>query len=152
MPEDDQGIFMRFIALWVAFNAVYVSRYDGDSVATELSKIQQMACKLTDFHRSHLARDHDYSAAVYAMSRRSVYNAMAGIEFRFNNPHSIRNVLKHIYYVRNNLFHGRKVPSEHHDRVLVSNGVVVLDQLLLHLLRSEEQHAPEGARTILWQP
>jgi hypothetical protein len=152
VPEGEQGIFMRFIALWVAFNAVYVSRYDGDSVVTELTKIQQIASKLSDFHRSHLARDHDYSAAVHDMSRRSVYNTMAGIEFRINNPRSIRSVLKHIYYVRNNLFHGRKVPSELHDRVLVSNGVVVLDQLLLHLLRPEGQHAPEGARNILWQP
>jgi len=152
VPEDEQGIFMRFIALWVAFNAIYVSRYDGESSVTELAKIQQLASKLSEFHRLHLGRDHEYAAAVHAMSGRPVYNTMAGIEFRINNPRSIRSVLKHLYYVRNNLFHGRKVPSELHDRAFVSNGAVVLDRLLRHLLSTETIRVREGTRMILWQP
>jgi hypothetical protein len=152
VPQDEQGIFMKFIALWVAFNAVYVSRYDGAHGATELQKIKSLASQLSTFHRSHLSRDRNYSSAVQEMSRRPVYNTMAGVEFSIKDPRSIRNVLQHLYYVRNNLFHGRKVPSELHDRVLVSNGVVVLDQLLRHLLHSEGQDAPEDAGKILWQP
>lgn len=143
---------MRFIALWVAFNAVYVSRHDGAHGVTELQKIKSLALQLSTFHRSHLSRDCNYSSAVQEMSRRPVFNTMADSDFHIRDPRNIRNVLQHLYYVRNNLFHGRKVPSELHDRVLVKNGVVVLDQLLRRLPISAGQNAPEDAEKIIWQP
>lgn len=152
VPEDDQGIFMRFIALWVAFNAVYVSRYDGHAGDTELTKIHKVGSKLSEFHHMHLSSDREYLSAVQSMNRCPVYNSTTSRNFKIRDRSDVRNVLQYIYNVRNNLFHGRKVPSELHDRALVSNGVVVLDRLLRHLLSSESKHVQENANTIVWQP
>jgi hypothetical protein len=152
VPEDEQGIFMRFIALWVAFNAVYVSRYDGLAGDTELAKILKVGSKLSEFHHMHLSGDREYLSAVQSMNRRPVYNSTSARNFKIRDQSNIRNVLQYIYNVRNNLFHGRKVPSELHDRTLVSNGVVVLDRLLRHLLSPEVKHVHENATPRVWQP
>jgi hypothetical protein len=152
VPEDDQGIFMRFIALWVEFNAVYVSRYDGLAGDTELAKILKIGATLSEFHHMHLSSDREYLSAVQSMNLRPVYNSTTSRNFKIRDRSNVRNVLQYIYNVRNNLFHGRKVPSELHDRALVSNGVVVLDRLLKHLLSSKTGDFRKDATPRVWQP
>jgi hypothetical protein len=137
IPDTQRGAFMRFIALWIAFNAVYVSRFTGAVTKTELEKIRQIAPTLSGHHDEHLRSDIHYKEAVVYFVRHDIYNCQMDCSFEFKNHQNVKQCLTYLYYIRNNLFHGRKVPSRVHDYMLVQYAGHVLDRLLQDLLRDD---------------
>lgn len=133
-PDTERGAFMRFIALWIAFNAVYVSRFSGSATETELEKIGQLAPALSGCHDEHLRSDIHYKEAIVYFARHDIYNCQKGCSFELRNHHNTKQCLNYLYHIRNNLFHGRKVPSKLHDYMLVQHAGHVLDRLLQDLL------------------
>lgn len=134
-PDTERGAFMRFIALWIAFNAVYVSRFSGSATETELEKIRQLSPTLSGRHDEHLRSDIHYKEAVVYFARHDIYNCQKDCSFELKNHQNIKQCLTYLYHIRNNLFHGRKVPSKLHDYMLVQYAGHVLDRLLQDLLR-----------------
>jgi hypothetical protein len=134
-PDTERGAFMRFIALWIAFNAVYVSRFSGSATDSEIEKIRQLAPSLFGRHDEHLRSDTHYKEAIVYFVRHEIYNCQRDCFFKIKNHDDTKECLTYIYYIRNNLFHGRKVPSKLHDYMLVQHAGHVLDRLLQDLLR-----------------
>ena len=151
-PTDGLNPFFRFVAAWIAFNAMYSQ--DSQSDDTEERQIKRFCedTALQNCHESLLDSDDEYrDATTYVMGRpiqrlsnRPRRGYRAPTEGIFDSPapqqrtpsaisrlsSDVTKVVMAIYYIRNNLFHGGKSPCNPRDRRLVEASCRIITTLL----------------------
>jgi hypothetical protein len=154
-PEDP---FLRFIAVWVAFNGVcswtykrsrsgawrnrlreirrrknrnVKQRWVGDKEQVELFSTEEEAI---DLHHRLLSKDREYKTAVSSLQEKQpVHNPdKPNNPARIEDNTDLEQVLLCIYQVRCNLFHGDKMPekSSARDEGLVRASYRIISKLI----------------------
>jgi len=122
-------IFFRFVAAWVAFNALYTSRHSDDigdwdqvrSFAGELDAINR--------HRQLIDQDQSYQRAIQVLKEKGVGDLRRGYSRRIRNEYNFTEVASCLYQVRCNLFHGGKLPGNPRDERLVAASCEIVSKL-----------------------
>jgi hypothetical protein len=148
--------FFQFIAVWVAFNALYswaygpsgpegwrerlraIRRRDNDRnpdrrKVFEREKVQLFSTEkpAIQAHRELMGVDHSYREAVEYLERKPPTNPEnPNRSPRISAPDDLEQVLLCVYQVRNNLFHGGKMPRSGRDERLVQVSFTVISKLL----------------------
>lgn len=128
--EVTNGIYFRFMALWVAFNALYNSEdrsgYGGSS-GRESKQIKSFSAKKqrVDRHEQLLREDQSYIKAASCL--REFANIRLS-EQKFDDD--LERVLQGARKVRNNLFHGKKLPGNLEDKGLVQSSYRVVSRIM----------------------
>lgn len=128
-----KDIFDRFICLWIAFNAWGngVTRTDQDAqMIDELARDPQLRevfgrCLKEPGFRERVAEIKGRGIPRYGLDRRG----MLRTPFVLADETSLDQVLHAAYYIRCNLFHGRKVPSDEWDVILVDWAYFVVGRI-----------------------
>ena len=133
---EANDIFFRFVALWIAFNALYTSRHgneerDWDQVRSFAEAPQAIAC-----HRRLLQNDEKYRNAVQDLKDRGVYDVRRQTLRTIRNENNLTQVARCVYQVRCNLFHGGKSPEDLRDERLVNAGYTIISKLIWPYLNS----------------
>lgn len=133
-PPDDEQLF-RFVALWIAFNALYALTFPKPR--SERGQLEELA-KWHLAQKAHVdaleAANNGYKLAVETLKRRGVYNFLIKDKEYINSSADLQQVINSVYLVRCNLFHGRKVPDNLLDRELIAAAHVIVEKLLDALL------------------
>jgi hypothetical protein len=157
-PTDGLSPFFKFVAAWIAFNAMYSQDARPDD--TEDRQIRRF-CQdppLQNCHDSLLDSDDEYRAAttyvmerpIQRLSNRPRRSDRATMEGIFDGPPPQRRrpsditrlsgdaeaVMIAIYRIRNNLFHGGKRPYNPRDRRLVEASCRIITSLLSDRIRN----------------
>jgi len=132
--ETSRGdIFFQFVALWIAFNAMYASQ-DSDDVG-DWDQIATFAGdgNLNDLHNM-LLRNPVYERAISRLREKGVFDTATGKRRKIRNPKNLVEVMRCLYQVRCNLFHGGKMPENPRDERLVEASHTILTRLLAERL------------------
>ena len=117
--------YFRFMAAWVAFNALYNSRpwasNKGDKEQVELFSKQD---ENQSRHCVLMKNAPEYRQAVQHLKKLVT-------SYRIRDEYDLKEVMNCVYRVRNNLFHGRKLPGNLEDKRLVEAGYVIVFNLML---------------------
>jgi hypothetical protein len=150
---EREDAFFRFIAVWVAFNAVYTSYYTSKRPRLPGDKKQVMffsesSDKARERHRKLISTDKHYQEAVGYLKARGVSDASGRFEPQeINDETNLKEVLLCVYQVRCNLFHGGKMPSNARDSGLADAGYVVISKLVQPYLAQQNGRAEDPDRT-----
>ncbi len=117
VERDD--VFFRFVALWVAFNALYASQNSGDYGDWDQVRAFAGEPEIIDRHRLLLRGNEKYKRAVLVLKERGVYDVATRRQRTISNAENLSQVISCIYQVRCNLFHGGKMPGNPRDEKLV---------------------------------
>jgi hypothetical protein len=125
---DASDPFLRFIGVWIAFNALYEARFPGKREWKQIVAISADDC----FRRCHtqLLKQPSYAEAVSALSTGGVSDTRTGLRREITAHTDLAAVLSCVYQVRCNLFHGGKDRSNERDRLLAAAGFVVVGNLV----------------------
>jgi hypothetical protein len=133
-PDDP---FFSFIALWIAFNAHYISRYhfDRDARVSDHKYVRRFAQEAAhvQHHRRLLAND-DYHDAVGILTQHGVQDIISGKRYEITRTEDLLAVLETVYQVRCNLFHGGKLRDDPRDLQLTAAAFVIVKHLLLPIV------------------
>jgi hypothetical protein len=136
---DRSDVFFRFIATWVAFNAIYCSRsaaqgcdlertHDAKHVSGFASDPEVIAR-----HVQLLSVDPEYHSAVHVLADEGVAKLISTRRCSRQNITCVedaKQVLLCVYQVRCNLFHGQKTPDSGRDRSLVNAAYTILIRII----------------------
>jgi len=128
---DQSNVFFRFVALWIAFNGIYGARYDKEPA--EASKISEFAGEPDMFkrHTDLLASDKNYYQAVEYLAAKGVMDlSNPGDIYEIKKHKNLRQVMRCVYQIRNNLFHSGKVPGNPRDENLVDAAFTIVSKLI----------------------
>ncbi len=128
--EIEKGdVFFRFVAVWVAFNALYTSRH-SDEVG-DWNQVRSFAGEpaAIDLHRKLVRDDREYQRAIEALQERGVYDNLRRPR-RIRDKDNLTQIASCVYQVRNNLFHGGKMPGNPRDERLADAGYVIVSRLI----------------------
>lgn len=125
---DGHDPFLRFIATWISFNALYAS------LSNESSDWRQIECfanesRARQSHESLLTME-AYREAIEILKDRGVYSERHGVNREIHDLSDLPSVLSCVYQIRCNLFHGYKDTDDARDRILCKAGFVVIANLL----------------------
>jgi hypothetical protein len=122
------NIYFRFMALWVAFNALYDSRpwayRKRDREQVELFSREDRRAR--DQHEELMRDDDEYRKAVYYLKKHQ-----RDVDCELEDEQELKDVLLCVYKVRNNLFHARKLHGNLLDEELVRASHKILSELML---------------------
>jgi NAD-dependent SIR2 family protein deacetylase len=112
------GPFSTFITVWIAFNALYAMRFD--EVEGDWKQIYAFSKwgRVVQEHKRFLMIS-DYHEAVRTLAEHGVYDFRRMCTINIDNFHDLGQILKAVYQVRCNLFHGRKSAGKMRDQNLV---------------------------------
>jgi len=126
--------FFKFMAGWVAINAIYnlmCSEGKGDRKKVILfSKVDIVR----DRHINLIENKCEYISAVKLLKEKGVLNLTTNRPTNIEDINNFTDVLLCVYQVRNNLFHGGKVPSSTRDEEVVQASLVIVNKHLEKLL------------------
>ena len=122
-PEPD--LFFRFIAAWVAFNAIYGHRY-GANVGDRAGALKFAEDRENSAKHSDCMREESYRAAVETLAHSGIVNLKNNRVVNIDEPANFQQVMAAIYQVRCNLFHGGKFAGNPRDREVVKAAHTVL--------------------------
>jgi hypothetical protein len=146
---DRSDVFFRFVAIWVAFNALYASRHSSD--IGDLDQVRSFAGDpdAVDRHRELIRTDAEYGRAIDSLSQRGVRNLSGYGTRRIRDRNSLTDVASCVYQVRCNLFHGGKTPEDPRDARLVEACYTIVLKLIEPLVNAEirDYHAETRRRT-----
>lgn len=122
-------VFFRFIAVWVAFNALY------DSVSNESKEFNRVCSfagipEVIDRHRKLVAEDQAYLQAIQDLKERGVRDMTSLDRRRIPNVNDLSRVASCLYQVRCNLFHGSKELGNTRDEALVRASYTIVSKLI----------------------
>ena len=125
---DTRDPFLRFMAAWMAFNAVYD---DGTARGSEWKRIETFVIDkdLEQIHRSLLQHE-GYAGAVNVLAATGVGDDRTGARRQIQDQTNVLEVMRCVYQVRCNLFHGGKHPTDPRDRELSYASYVIVASLL----------------------
>ena len=126
----DRDVFFKFLAIWIAFNALYASRHS--KVSTDRQQVRNFAeePKAIERHRMLLREDVEYQESVRALKHSGVYNTHREQHRGIRDERNLGEVAECLYEVRCNLFHGRKMPKNPRDERLVEASCKVVSRLI----------------------
>lgn len=134
-PPGGDALF-RFIAVWVAFNALYGSRYPKKH--SEREQIIAFAGEpmAIDRHRELLIADQNYLDAVNYLHIHPVENLTRRRDGRaeIKEVENLNEVILAVYTARCNLFHGGKNFAVARDQTVANQCLVILTKLLIPYL------------------
>lgn len=130
-PPDNPHF--RFLALWVAFNGLYSLKFPR--AKTEVAQIRSFGSwgKAKEAHTAALS-DAGYRKAIDILRQDGVFNFVTHQTEHLADEDDLVQVMRLVYRVRCNLFHGRKVPSNLRDRRLVSAAQVIVGALMSRIV------------------
>jgi hypothetical protein len=133
---DRSDVFFRFIALWVAFNALYASRHSSD--IGDWDQVRSFAgdSDAVDRHRDLVRSDPDYVRAIDVLGQRGVRQLNGYATRRIRDRNNLTEVVSCVYQVRCNLFHGGKTPENPRDARLVEASHMIVLKLIEPLIGS----------------
>jgi hypothetical protein len=123
-------IFFKFVAIWVAFNALYTSRHSDEIGDWEQVRSFAGEPSVIDRHRELLQNDHAYRNAVGVLKKRGVYDVRRRTLRRIRDENDLTAVTSCLYQVRCNLFHGGKMPDNPRDEALVFASYAIVSKLI----------------------
>lgn len=127
---DRRDPFVRFIAVWIAFNALYEQHtpgaYEGEQIATLGNDPHFITCHV------NLLNHQSYKEAVDVLAESGVANLRTSSRRTIPDHTNLLSVLQCVYQVRCNLFHGGKDRSDERDRRLSAAGFIVIGNLLTY--------------------
>jgi len=132
---ERSDIFFRFVAVWVAFNALYTSRHSDETGDWDQVRSFAGEPEAIDRHRRLLNEDAEYGAAIALLRDRGVYSSNRNQRRSITNPTNLTQVASCVYQVRCNLFHGGKAPGNPRDERLVHASYVIVSKLIAPYLR-----------------
>ncbi|MEW5860894.1 MAG: hypothetical protein AB1861_26565 [Cyanobacteriota bacterium] len=127
----DEVPFFRFVAIWIAFNALYASR--GSNREGDRNQVRRFAGnpKAIDYHQKLLKEDSDYQEAIEILKERGVYDTNLRRQHHpINDITNLTEVAECFYQVRCNLFHGGKIPNDSRDKNLVQASYTIVSKLI----------------------
>lgn len=147
--------FFQFIAVWVAFNAIYSYAYGRsrsedwrerlreirrsedrnprEGKVFERERVQLFSTENTviEAHRDLMKNGSEYAEAVAYLQRYPPTNPENPDRSpRIDDANDLEQVLLCVYQVRNNLFHGGKMPHSPRDERLVRESFTIISKLL----------------------
>ena len=129
---DQSNVFFKFIAMFIAFNAIYDCRYESEYDPAR--KIQKFSDDnfMKERHKNLLNTDTEYKNAVECLAEKGIINMQKSNDepFKINRLEYLNQVMRCIYQVRCNLFHGDKSPGEPRDVNVVRSSYIILSRLL----------------------
>lgn len=132
-PSLGTNPFVRFMNVWIGFNALYASL--NDSVDGDWNQVKKAAEdeQLVQMHRRLLRHPSlpEYSEAIEVLAGHGVTNVKTGRRRNIRSEKPLLDVLGCIYQVRCNFFHGGKLMSNRRDTELVTAAFVVMSNLLV---------------------
>ena len=126
---DPSDPFLRFIAIWITFNALYERNLPGERERRQIRAISERK-DFRSFHAAVLAQSPDYERAIQLLASTGVSDVRTGKRRVINDATDLESVLLCVYQVRCNLFHGGKHREDERDRMLSTSGFVVISYLL----------------------
>jgi len=123
--------FFRFIAIWIAFNALYASRHG--SARGDRNQVKNFAGsqQAKQRHEELLTRDAEYQNATQYIGCRSVFDSRnPRRRYQVPSNRKLKDLLNCVYQIRCNLFHGGKQPDDVRDATLVEAGYTVISKLI----------------------
>lgn len=129
--QPDKVPFFRFISIWIAFNALYASRYSSNTRG-DRDQVRRFADepKAIDSHQKLLKEDRDYQKAIEILKKCGVQNTRASRNYSINDITNLTEVVECLYQVRCNLFHGGKIPKNTRDQGLVEASYTIVSKLI----------------------
>jgi hypothetical protein len=128
---DQSNIFFRFIAAWIAFNGIYSTRYDDQP--NDSRKIEKFSYEPEMFerHKTLLANDKKYLQAVeYIASKGVIDSKYPDDPYKIEKFENLGQVMRCIYQIRCNLFHGEKELENPRDKGLVEAAYTIVSMLI----------------------
>ena len=131
--RDGTRDILRFVAVWVAFSALY------GLISQSWQERQQLqdfttADHVRSFHADLLLSDVEYLAAVRALCGGELFNHWRRADGRETlapcDEFNLSALALRILVIRGNLFHGHKSPTVKRDTELVRNAFVVVERLV----------------------
>jgi hypothetical protein len=129
---DQSDVFFKFIAVYIAFNAIYDCRYEYEhDPARKIEKFSEDEF-IKMRHKNLLVADTEYYSAVKRLAEKGIINMQKPKEepFRIKRLEYLNQVMRCIYQVRCNLFHGDKSPGDPRDVNLVESSYIILSLLI----------------------
>ncbi len=128
--EIERGdVFFRFMALWVAFNALYGSRHGYRERDWDQIKAYCREHEVRNRHSLLLRSDPEYRSAVHTLKRDGVYSYRNQEKRHIHEESNITQIAGCFYQVRNNLFHGNKA-GDLRDEDLVGASYTIVSKLI----------------------
>ena len=138
--EHQDDPFFAFIALWIAFNAHYVSTFhdftDPDARVKDHKYVKRFAQDRANvqLHRRLLATSPEYHDAVAKLAERGVTDVISGETHLIERMEDLLAVAEAVYQVRCNLFHGGKFRDDERDQQLTSASYTIVNALLRNVV------------------
>ncbi len=121
---DLRNTYFRFMALWLAFNALYNSKF---SYAGRLDWQQ-----IDEFAEAEEAKTRHLELLQNSVEYWEAVDCLRGYwAQKIKDENNLGQVLSAVRKVRNNLFHGRKLPGNLEDESLVRASYVIVAELML---------------------
>ena len=127
---DRKDPFLRFIAVWLAFNSIYAEAFqtiDGDRRQVLAFASDEQA---RESHRRLVDTSIEYVDAIAVLSERGVHDVRSGRKRTVGSHKVLTEVLECVYQVRCNLIHGGKHLEDPRDRDLAHAAYVVVANLV----------------------
>lgn len=128
---DPSDPFVRFIAIWISFNALYENNLPAEKEWQQIDAIAQRA-DLVASHSALLAFPSatSYRDAITVLETGGVHSVRTGKQRTIDSQRKLASVLGCIYQIRCNLFHGGKHRDDDRDRQLSEAGFTIIASLL----------------------
>lgn len=130
LEEADFNLFIKFISLWVTFNAIY--ELTCSSVGGDRNKVRAFS-KLPEAQAIHLElmKGTSYKQAVDILSEKGILKLPnRSSRQEISDINNLEEVLLCVYQVRCNLFHGGKTPEDPRDREVVGAAYTIVSSLI----------------------
>jgi len=127
-PVSNANAFFRFMAVWMAFNALYASRHSycsGDNKQVQAFASEHEAI---EEHLRLLEVDPTYLRKVLDLSEEPIGGLLGKVQIL--DVRKLPQVCEALYQVRCNLFHGGKQLSNERDEMLVEASCYIVSRLI----------------------
>jgi len=139
-------VFFRFVAVWVAFNALYASRFYNVTVDKEQVRRFAREHKAIGRHQQLIRDDSEYLQAVRILKQRGIFDTRTHKRTYISHESDLFSVALCLYQVRNNLFHGGKMPDNPRDETVVNASYIILSKLIYPYLRKNQAEPTTALR------
>jgi hypothetical protein len=132
---DPGDPFIRFIAIWISFNAWYENNLPGEREWRQIEAISERP-DLVASHAALLSSPSltSYRDAIETLRSNGVSDVRTGRLRAIDSPSDLKSVLRCVYQIRCNLFHGAKHREDDRDRQLSKSGFTIIAGLLSYTM------------------
>lgn len=130
LEESDFDLFIKFISLWVTFNAIY--ELTCSSVSGDKNKVSAFS-ELPEAQSTHieLMSSAVYKQAVDILAENGILKLPSrNSRQEINDINNLKEVMLCVYQVRCNLFHGGKTPEDARDLEVVGAAYTIVAELI----------------------